>query len=181
MTIIKQSRLSTSKTSRAILSETKITRLFESIKSFDAKTIRLATGWERGKDGKWRYETRDIELKKDIDFIGKLKTQNGAFAEEVPLTGVIEDKELFNSYPQLKDVKLVFYNYGSHPELAGTGAFSDLSKKIIGIGTKNEADDQFITDNMESFDDETDNVVKDIMDNPEVKAIIPEYSNNGRL
>lgn len=75
----------------------------------------------------------------------------------------------------------MFYNYGSHPELAGTGAFSDLSKKIIGIGTKNEADDQFITDNMESFDDETDNVVKDIMDNPEVKAIIPEYSKNGRL
>ena len=160
---------------------TNIPQLFESTKSFDAKTIRLATGWERGKDGKWRYETRDIELKKDIDFIGKLKTQNGAFAEEVPLTGVIEDKELFNSYPQLKDVKLVFYNYGSHPELAGTGAFSDLSKKIIGIGTKNEADDQFITDNMESFDDETDNVVKDIMDNPEVKAIIPEYSKNGRL
>jgi hypothetical protein len=133
MIIIKQSRLSTSKTSGAILSETNIPQLFESTKSFDAKTIRLATGWERGKDGKWRYETRDIELKKDIDFIGKLKTQKEAFTEEVPLTDVIEDKELFNSYPQLKEVKLVFYNYGSHPELTGTGAFSDFTKKIIGL------------------------------------------------
>jgi len=79
------------------------------------------------------YETRDIELKKDIDFIGKLKTQKEAFTEEVPLTDVIEDKELFNSYPQLKDVKLVFYNYGSHLELTGTGAFSDFTKKIIGL------------------------------------------------
>lgn len=136
---IKQPRLSTSKTSGAILSETKITRLFESIKSFDAKTILLATGWERGKDGRWRYETRDIKLKKDIDFIGKLKTQNEAFTEEVPLTEVIEDEELFNSYPEIKDVKLVFYNYGSHPELAGTGAFSDFTEKVIAIGTENMA------------------------------------------
>ena len=27
----------------------------------DAKTIKLATGWERGADGKWRYEIPDIE------------------------------------------------------------------------------------------------------------------------
>ena len=77
---------------------TNIPQLFESTKSFDAKTIRLATGWERGKDGKWRYETRDIELKKDIDFIGKLKTQNEAFTEEVPLTDVIEDEESSSTY-----------------------------------------------------------------------------------
>ena len=104
-----------------------------------SKEIYLATGWERGKDGKWRHETRDIKLKKDIDFIGKLKTQNEAFTEEVPLTDVIEDEELFNSYPEIKDVKLVFYNYGSHPEFTGTGAFSDFTKKVIAIGTENMA------------------------------------------
>lgn len=27
----------------------------------DAKSIKMATGWERGADGKWRYETTDIE------------------------------------------------------------------------------------------------------------------------
>ena len=31
----------------------------------DALTIKQATGWERGADGKWRYEIPDITLKKD--------------------------------------------------------------------------------------------------------------------
>ena len=31
----------------------------------DALTIKAATGWERGADGKWRYEIPDITLKKD--------------------------------------------------------------------------------------------------------------------
>ena len=86
-----------------------------------SKEIYLATGWERGKDGKWRHETRDIKLKKDIDFIGKLKTQNEAFTEEVPLTDVIEDEELFNSYPEIKDVKLVFTTMEA-TQFTGTGA-----------------------------------------------------------
>ncbi len=29
----------------------------------DAKAIKLATGWERGADGKWRYEERDFEYR----------------------------------------------------------------------------------------------------------------------
>ena len=36
----------------------------------DAKAIKLATGWERGADGKWRYEIPDI---KRIDFVGNLQ------------------------------------------------------------------------------------------------------------
>ena len=31
----------------------------------DALTIKMATGWERGADGKWRYEIPDIEFKKN--------------------------------------------------------------------------------------------------------------------
>jgi hypothetical protein len=30
-----------------------------------ALTIKTATGWERGVDGKWRYEIQDVKLKKD--------------------------------------------------------------------------------------------------------------------
>ncbi|HQB52625.1 MAG TPA: hypothetical protein PLX62_06940 [Bacteroidales bacterium] len=104
-----------------------------------AKEVFLATGWQRGVDNLWRYETRDIELKKGVDFISKLKPQNEAFTEEVPLTDIIEDEELFNSYPELKDVKLTFYNYGSHPELERTGGFANPSEKTIGIGTENLA------------------------------------------
>ncbi|MBN1156719.1 hypothetical protein JXA85_03825, partial [Candidatus Woesearchaeota archaeon] len=103
-----------------------------------ARTIFLATGWERGKDGLWRHETRDIELKKDIDFISKLKPQDDIFTEEVPITDIVKDEELFNSYPQLKDVKLTFYNYGSEP-ITETGGFADFKKKVIGIGTKDLA------------------------------------------
>lgn len=31
----------------------------------DSLTIKIATGWERGADGKWRYEIPDVTLKKD--------------------------------------------------------------------------------------------------------------------
>jgi hypothetical protein len=31
----------------------------------DAKAIKLATGWERGADGKWRYETADFTVKQE--------------------------------------------------------------------------------------------------------------------
>lgn len=36
----------------------------------DAKAIKMATGWERGADGKWRYEIPDI---KQIDLAGNLQ------------------------------------------------------------------------------------------------------------
>lgn len=36
----------------------------------DARSIKLATGWERGKDGKWRHEEPDFE---DVDFYGNLR------------------------------------------------------------------------------------------------------------
>ena len=32
----------------------------------DALAIKMATGWERGADGKWRYEIEDLKLKKDV-------------------------------------------------------------------------------------------------------------------
>lgn len=33
----------------------------------DAKSIKMATGWERGADGKWRYETKDFEYRPNGD------------------------------------------------------------------------------------------------------------------
>ena len=40
----------------------RVAREMETAKK-DAKNIKMATGWERGADGKWRYETADIDLK----------------------------------------------------------------------------------------------------------------------
>lgn len=59
----------------------------------DAKTIKMATGWERGADGKWRYEIPDLKLK------GAKKNGN--------LSGWIDAPELFKAYPELEDVKVV--------------------------------------------------------------------------
>lgn len=42
------------------LDNLKVAREMESAGK-DAKSIKMATGWERGADGKWRYETDDIE------------------------------------------------------------------------------------------------------------------------
>lgn len=63
----------------------------------DAKEIKLATGWERGADGKWRYEVAD-----DYKLIPP-KTPIVTLAE---LIG--ESDNLFKSYPQLKDWDISF-------------------------------------------------------------------------
>lgn len=75
----------------------------------DAKAIKLATGWERGADGKWRYEMPDAKIKdmKDIGgghivkrFDYDMLWNDGKLAE------VIDAPGLFEAYPQLKDVRI---------------------------------------------------------------------------
>lgn len=62
----------------------------------DAKAIWLATGWEKGKDGKWRNEIPDAKPK-PID-PKKAKT----------IDDIIDAPELFASYPSLKDYTVEF-------------------------------------------------------------------------
>ena len=45
------------------------------IEKKDAKTIRLATGWERGIDGKWRYEILDVELNSIVNLYDELTNE----------------------------------------------------------------------------------------------------------
>lgn len=75
----------------------------------DAKAIKLATGWERGADGKWRYEMPDAKIKdmKDIGgghivkrFDDDMLWNGGKLAD------VIDAPGLFEAYPQLKDVRI---------------------------------------------------------------------------
>ena len=64
----------------------------------DAKTIKAATGWERGADNQWRYETPDFKFKENpvvADFDGYSLTT---------LESLINDEELFKAYPQLSDM-----------------------------------------------------------------------------
>lgn len=61
----------------------------------EAKTIFLQTGWEKGADGKWKYDMQEgtVEFK---------KTENGS------LEDVLDYPELFDKYPEAKGIKIVF-------------------------------------------------------------------------
>lgn len=75
----------------------------------DAKAIKLATGWERGADGKWRYEMPDAKIKDMKDIGGGNIVKR--FDDDMLWNGgklayVIDAPELFEAYPQLKDVRI---------------------------------------------------------------------------
>ena len=75
----------------------------------DAKAIKMATGWERGSDGKWRYEMPDAKIKDTIDVGGGNIVKR--FEEDMLWTdGKLEDAvdapKLFEAYPQLKNIKI---------------------------------------------------------------------------
>ena len=76
----------------------------------DAKAIKMATGWERGADGKWRYEIADSKLNDMMDVDGKGKMVKRHEEDMLWTSGklgeVVVAPELFKAYPKLKDVRL---------------------------------------------------------------------------
>lgn len=75
----------------------------------DAKAIKLATGWERGADGRWRYEMPDAKIKDMKDIGGGNIVKR--FDDDMLWNGgklayVIDAPGLFEAYPQLKDVRI---------------------------------------------------------------------------
>lgn len=70
-----------------------------------AKVIKAATGWERGADGKWRYEMPDVVLRDPKEWVNK-KTLTLSDIVEKPNDLFKEYPELFDAYPKLKDVKI---------------------------------------------------------------------------
>ena len=117
----------------------------------DAKSIKIATGWERGADGKWRYEEEDFKYipqgnareklllerepwhkelmslsdkvyngeklsneeearfdelsKKETELKDSLKKSDIKFLDDY-----VSDNTLFKEYPELKQVKVEFYD-----------------------------------------------------------------------
>lgn len=101
----------------------------------DAKTIRMATGWERGADGKWRYEIDDVQLNADnVKANFRKLDRRGVTAPMVwyhnKFTDIIADsperKQLLAAYPQLADLDIEFYDYPNKER----GAYSSEKKKI---------------------------------------------------
>ena len=74
-----------------------------------AKAIKMATGWERGADGKWRYEMPDAMIKDTMDVGGGhivKRYEDDMLWNGGKLSKVIDAPELFKAYPQLKDVRI---------------------------------------------------------------------------
>lgn len=75
----------------------------------DAKAIKMATGWERGADGKWRYEMPDAMIKDTMDVGGGhivKRYEDDMLWNGGKLSDVIDAPELFKAYPHLKDVRI---------------------------------------------------------------------------
>ena len=75
----------------------------------DAKAIKAATGWERGADGKWRYEMPDAKIKDTMDVGGGhivKRYEDDMLWNGGKLSDVIDAPELFKAYPHLKDVRI---------------------------------------------------------------------------
>lgn len=95
-----------------------IAREMESVGK-DALSIKIATGWERGADDKWRYEDHDFEIRTEHvahyenDKAGSTKPtyyihtkmSTGTVGK---LTDFVHDDNLFQAYPQLIDAEVKF-------------------------------------------------------------------------
>ncbi|MDR1952031.1 MAG: hypothetical protein LBQ37_00765, partial [Elusimicrobiota bacterium] len=69
----------------------------------DARAIRLATGWERGAEGKWRYEIDDVKIEWSINSRTSLKMDLSEFLLDRT------SEELLKAYPELAGVRIVVY------------------------------------------------------------------------
>lgn len=88
--------------------------------------IKYATGWERGADGKWKYEMPDFKADKpitvdvdiDISHVGPYSPYKEPLCK---LSNLIDDKNLFAAYPSLKNIDIL---------LVGNTAFEGMYDKL---------------------------------------------------
>ena len=66
----------------------------------DMESIRKATGWHLGMEGKWRFEIDDSGM--------QLRGDGADLSDYTTLGELVDAPELFEAYPQLKDVRLAF-------------------------------------------------------------------------
>jgi hypothetical protein len=99
----------------------------------DRKSIRLATGWEKGGDGKWRYEINDGQLTNYANDILKLGSKNKI---DTTLSKVYDNEELYNAYPFLRRIKITAHltngknDVGSYSSVNGIDAYGPTKEGI---------------------------------------------------
>ena len=109
----------------------------------DVKTIKMATGWERGADGLWRYEVKD---RFDIDAIEKFVRVafDKTFGTKVAIGRVLKsDDTLLIEYPQLKETSVKFQKLGD-----SWGVYYPESNEIA-INSNFIREEKEITDRLE--------------------------------
>lgn len=85
----------------------------------DSKEIFAATGWEKGVDGKWKVELDDKNsniLNGTDEIIKENKAKGKDYKNDgniLKLTDVLDNKELYESYPFLKDVNVLIHDMGT--------------------------------------------------------------------
>lgn len=86
----------------------------------DARVIKEATGWERGADGKWRYEVGDVILS-DAWFDRNLKTDDSGSGSFLGTLADIVPADLLTAYPALRNMPI---DIRVSPSLGRAGAYS---------------------------------------------------------
>ena len=97
----------------------------------DGKTIWRATGWERGKDGQWRFELPDAKVKLNVLNAEEMKNTNGWY-----LYDFVEAKELFEAYPELNDIIVRIEDLGP-----STSGYYDSRSDEIYLNSRKLEDD----------------------------------------
>ena len=71
--------------------------------------IRIATNWEKGADGEWRYEIPDGKYKDiDVDDLQKEMDYDGKIVRIAKLSDVFDAPDLYQAYPEAKNIKVGF-------------------------------------------------------------------------
>lgn len=105
----------------------------------DAKAVKLATGWERGADGKWRYETEDVKLNRAAELFSLENHQSYPIAESldkgrvdfngtIKLADLVNDEELLKAYPEMEEYFVSFEKMD-----ADTKGLHDFANQMIRI------------------------------------------------
>ena len=109
----------------------KVARDMEAAKK-SAKEISLATGWQKGADGKWRYEVSDIEITGDVS--PWQDNYTGAKGHISKLGDLISKKsKLLEAYPQLANKVFVVRGLPSNVGPFTFGAMYKESRGTYGI------------------------------------------------
>ena len=119
-----------SKTPLSAVKDKRLLSLLQTDEKENARKIKSATGWERGADGKWRYETPDIK------YTPVKNIEEGKFYQ---LSDFVNDKDLFNAYPELKFVKVVF----RYEPDGRYGGYWDIGENLIDINTAHSTSNHY--------------------------------------